>query len=736
MYLAFRKPPQGYDPAPDSPTLSTPVLVTELPDSPPENGPSRKALSRGLSEFLIEFSIGVNRYAMYPAGHPSLAPAVDGILRRLVKLFTDRRSLNIGVARRQLVIEGVATEVKHPVLSELARRLHDFQIGAITFETGVGPDEILGVLGALGTEPEPDDTPLGLLDPGEIPSWPHIHLHPLGYERLGIKDGDTPGARTARTTQLWLGLAQAALAGADDDAEIEPEVIAKSIEGHHREAAYDQVIVGYMLQLAEALKTEQGAEAERVRERMAALMRELDDDTLARLVELGGDFEARKRFVLDANQGLAVDAVIKVLQAAATATRQTVSTSMTRLLSKLATHAGDGEGRLQTQARDTLLENVEELMTDWELEDPNPEEYTRVLDRISRSSPLFDRPEDPDDDGTEDGPDSEADRGTEELSDDDMAQAGLPGSLRVIQMALEVEAFGPTVQACVQDLVSMGRTGELVDLLQSVDSGNGVVEQVVAELTDPDQVRRYLDLADVESRVLQALATSGGEAMIPHFLQALAEAESRSVRRKVFDVAKEMGPAVGDLVLEALAGEERWFVIRNFLALLDFMPEAAQALDLLPFLQHQDARVRREALPLALARPDLRDRGLAIGLKDQDERVVRNAVAALPTPLPQALVPTVIKRVLEAEHPPQVKAVAIRTLTGVRTPLARDALLRISVDGRSLLGKLRIADRDASVLAALQVLTSDWAEDGEVAPLLRQARRSKDPEVVRAVEMP
>lgn len=704
-------------------------LVTEPSDAPPESGPSRKALSRGLSEFLIEFSIGVNRYAMYPAGHPSLAPAVEGILRRLAQLFTARQSLNIGVARRQLVIEGVATEEKHPVLSELARRLHDFQLGAITFEAGVGADEVLGVLATLGQELEPEDTPIGLLDPAEIPSWPHIHLHPLGYERLGIKDGDTPGVGTARATRLWLGLAQAALAGAEDEADSDPQVIAESIDGHRREAAYDQVIVGYMLQLAEALKTEKGAEAERVRERMATLMREIDDDTLARLVELGGDFDARRRFVLDANQSLAVDAVIKVLQAAATATQQTVSTSMTRLLSKLAAHSEEGGGPLRTHARDTLRENVEGLLEDWGLEDPNPEEYTRVLDRISRSSPLFDRSM------PESGGDADPSRVGEDgaVTVEDAAEAELPGSLRVIQMALEIDAFGPTVKACVHDLLTLGRASDLVELVRAVDRGPAVIESVIRELTDADEVRRYLELPDVDAGVLEALAEFGGDDMIDPFLDALAEAESRAVRRKVFDVLKGLGPEVGNEVIRRLASEERWYVIRNFLALLDFLPEAAASLDVFPYLQHQDARVRREALPLVLADSGQRDRGLALGLADPDDRVVHTAVSALPTPLPDALVPTVMKRILRADRPAQLKAAAIRTLVGPRTSLVRDALVSVAVDGRSLLGKVRLADSGPAVLAALHVLAEGWAEDEEVAPILRQARRSKDPELRQAV---
>ena len=81
----------------------------------------RAALSRELSELLIELSIAVHRFAMYPPGHPSLAPAVDNVLGRLAEVFVDREQLSIGVAQKQLVIEGMATEARHPVLGGRSR---------------------------------------------------------------------------------------------------------------------------------------------------------------------------------------------------------------------------------------------------------------------------------------------------------------------------------------------------------------------------------------------------------------------------------------------------------------------------------------------------------------------------------------------------------------------------------------------------------------------------------------
>src|SRR2546429_2351025 len=96
----------------------------------------RATLSRDLADFLIELSIALHKHAMYPEGHPSLAPAAAGVTRRAERLLQDRSTLSLGVARQQLVIEGVATDPKHPVLAELAGRLHPPHLGAMTFRGG------------------------------------------------------------------------------------------------------------------------------------------------------------------------------------------------------------------------------------------------------------------------------------------------------------------------------------------------------------------------------------------------------------------------------------------------------------------------------------------------------------------------------------------------------------------------------------------------------------------------
>src|SRR3989449_11291784 len=179
------------------------------------------SLSRELADFLIELSIALHKHAMYPEGHPSLAPAAAGVTRRAERLFEERATLALGVARQQLVIEGVATDAKNPVLSELAGRLHRHHLGAVTFHRGLRTTEVADVLRTLAVDAERTGDPLGLGPPEQLRAWDHILLHSVTYERLELlqeDDGTAPldekGAkeRGLRGAQLWVGLARAALA--------------------------------------------------------------------------------------------------------------------------------------------------------------------------------------------------------------------------------------------------------------------------------------------------------------------------------------------------------------------------------------------------------------------------------------------------------------------------------------------------------------------------------------------
>jgi len=171
------------------------------PPTPPPAAPPGKggvtSLPRDLSDFLVELSITLNKHTIYPAGHPLLGVAIEGVANRLELLFIGARdSLSIGVARKQLIMEGVATDPQNPVLKELAERLHRHHVGALKFQRGVTRQELADSLSALAVDATRSEKPIGLDREALIDRWQHVHFFPLSYDRLQLIEEDATGEPT------------------------------------------------------------------------------------------------------------------------------------------------------------------------------------------------------------------------------------------------------------------------------------------------------------------------------------------------------------------------------------------------------------------------------------------------------------------------------------------------------------------------------------------------------------
>lgn len=666
------------------------------------------ALSKELSDFLLELSIAVHRAAMYPGEHPALQEAAGKLLASLSRLLEHRSQVAIGVAQSQLVIEGVATEADHPVLGDLARRLHGHQLGAITFARGAESDEVLALLYMLARDSQREGVPLGLLSPDELPRWPHVRVYPLGYERLEFREETEARAATPdRATHLWLGLAQAAMPpeeAVDAAAPPDAEKVAQSIQAHRREAAYDQVIVGYLLQLAEELKG-QGTDPSVVRDRVSALIRALDPETLARIVEMGGNGAQRERFLLDASQSLAVDSVMKIVRAAATASRKDISSSLTRLLTKLSKHAEGGAPRVRDQADLALRENVEGLLQDWRIEERGPDRYSLLLDTMARAAPVF--------------------RQT-------AIEGGPAGSRRLLQMSLELDAWGPDVAEALETLLEAREIRFLLAVTDGASAGNQVAAAIRERLTRPDQLRRLLQGEDIDEGTLADLVARMGSPALPVLLDVLADSESPPIQRKVFDVLARQGEALGPLLAQRLP-DSRWPVVKNLLVLLQKVPQLPAGFSPEPYLVHDEVQVRREAFPLALRDPTHRTAALLKGLADADDRIVRMSLSALQRggahPDLGSVADPVWARVrvlLRASRDPEVRFLAVKALEASASPEALEGLLELVAPGRTFLGRPKLANPGPEVVAALHALCRSWGSDPVVARILAQARKSRD----------
>ena len=351
------------------------------PDRPAES----QTLSRELSVFLIQLSVGLHKYGTYPKGHPVIAQAAKAVNHGASALLMNRESLTIGVARDQLIVEGVPTDPDNPLLRELASRLHRHQISIIRFHPNILAEELEDFLETISAEANRQEMPFGLRPREELERWKTIEVEPFTFDHLQIGEGGEARPAQSRSAQLWFGLASAALrrGRATDVVDQDAGQIAHAINSHAHDKSYDQIIVGYLQELGRELRRREGETYTELHDRVNQLLGSLDQETMSRLLSVGGDLASRQELVADFASSLPVKAVLDLIQAAGKAEKKTISSSLLRMLTKLADHADHGSSSVRSDADEGFRVAVNDLLSDWTLADPNPDNYTQVLDHLA-----------------------------------------------------------------------------------------------------------------------------------------------------------------------------------------------------------------------------------------------------------------------------------------------------------------------------------------------------------------
>jgi hypothetical protein len=700
-------------PQPDS-AVPESAPPTPGPDAPaPAPSGSSTTLSKDLSDFLTELSVALHRRAMYPGGHPSLATAEGRVLKRLAPLLKMSGQLAVGIASEQLVIDGIATDAKNHLLRNLAQRLHGHHLAGFKLHTGVTGPEITGFLERLALDPKVATNEPITLPGSNATKWPHISAFRLSYERLELVEEDEAafgGRKMPRAAQLWFALSQAAMmADAADltaiSADTDPGDVAKAMNARAAaQHAFEQVVVGYLLQIAEELKTSQSDDAAVLRTRVSKLVRALSPEAVKRLLEMGGDLAQRHAFLNDAAEGMAVEAVLTLTVAAAQVQQQAISKPLLRLLVKLASHSRRGPAHVRPTTDRAFRDNVHELIDGWYLPDPSSSEYGKVLDRMANPTP---------------GPFSLG-----------ITQQAEPE--RVIEMCIEVRNAAPTLWDAVSAVISRGDIVMLLDTLDAAPADNPLPGVIRARIATPEYFARLLDTPAVDPKRLEEFARRVGEPATTALLEALAESQSRTTRRKLLDVLSHLGDSIGGPVVTRLPGAP-WYIQRNLLILLGGLSKWPADFTPTPFASHADNRVRREAYRLMLRRQATREAAITGALGDPDIQIVRLAIDASQKDCPPAAVPRLVQRIVARSLPPDIEQLAVRTLAGTGAPEALPCLLLLAVYRTRWLRRERISSKSPAVLAALSGLATHWAADAHVAKIIGQASRSNDADIRGAV---
>jgi hypothetical protein len=681
-------------------------------------GAEPASLPKELADFLMDLAVALHKHAIYPPGHPLLDHAVDSVHAALARLLADRPALSIGVARRQLIIEGVATDSDHPLLAELAGKLHRHHLGAVKLLPGITRPELSDALAVVGLEAQRDAQPIGMQPELLHSRWTHVKLFPLTYDRLELLDEDLEGesargVRSGHAAQLWVGLARAAIA-ADHTAQpeqsaLDPEMVAHAIDEHDREQAYDQVIVGYLLQIAREVKQDGSREDTGLQRRISKLVGSLRPETLRRLLEMGGDSMQRRRFVLDASQGMTVDAVVELVQAAATAEGQTISHSLVRMLTKLASHAASDASARSRAADGAFREHVERLVGSWSLDDPNPAAYSAALSQIAHANV-----------GAEHGA----------VADELACEPA-----RVLGIALELDVPGQRVTHAASMMLDAGALGELLDLLDAAPDPQGVVASGVwRQILERDPLHTLLAAPRLDNAAIRRLVAREGTAAVPVILAALDACREGSRQERLMSYLISVGPNAAPAVAEHLARAAAPLA-RELLAGLVKLAPTEPPVEAGPYLTHFDPALRREATKLLLGYESTREATLFTAVRDADERVVYSALLAAGAGCTGEVAAVIRKRIDNGDLTDgAARAAGIRAVATRRDDAALGWVLAHALLPGGLLRRARLAPASPELLASLTALVTHWADHPGAAAALELAHKSTSPSVRAAVQ--
>ncbi len=646
--------------------------------------------------FLIRFSVALHKHSSYPPGHPTLTAADAGAIEALQPLLARRDALTVAVARSNLLVDGAETDPSHPVLRELAERLHRRQIGAFVFRPGVDMNELSSVLHEIAGDTQRVRQRVVGEAGAEPLQFPHVDLLAHNYRRLALAGTAGERARSesaAPERRLWLELVSTLGAEANT-----PQTLAEALNARAHGSGEGDQIAELLLALGREAREAQGEERFLRESELRNLVSQLSPDTMSWL--FGGEGAGADRF-RDAIDTMPADGVLVLVQSAAQASKQNISHYMLRLLQKMARHSDASPTEAPVDSE--LRESARSLVENWTLEDPNPGMHAHILDHLARQEP---------------GAPARAD-----VTDG-------AGPLRLVQLGLETGCASEDVLGALDELLGARRLGEVLDLLG--DDASEAAGKLREHLLRPDAIRSILleepvDLV-AEERYIGTLGTEAAGAM----LDALAISESQDTRRVILARLVQLGDDIADQLAERLP-HVPWYVQRNLLALLVRCRRVPSTFSARSWSEHQEVSVRYPAIQLMLRSSAEREDGVHRALGDVDPRIVRLGLEGAQRSLPRQAVTRVLMLAGATNRPLELRTRAIELHRQVSAPMARDWLLGRVLTKRTLLRGERLQPKSPEVLAALRVLASSWTSDPKAQRAIKLAVQSGDGEVVAAV---
>lgn len=674
--------------------------------TPPTSSP--EAIPLELRELAQELAVAVHKRGIYPASHPMQLGAVDAVHTRIQRLLSTRLELPIGVARTHLLLDGIATDPEHPLLSELASRMHDHQLGGVRFTRGVTRDALDALVGALAESAVRGGIPLGARTGDAAPRWPHVIVSPVAFEQLALLDeGGAPvpnAARAARAAELWGALANAALAdgaGAGVAGHVlPPQELARSIEQKLGTPQFDDHLSGFLLQAVGALEGKARDGEPALRMQLSQLVESLSEEALQRLLEMGGDRTSRDAFLDSASQSLGAHAVLDLVRVAAAQDGAPISSAVLRLMRKLAREASTV--RAGARGADFALRRIaRHLLRDWTLDDPNPDAYSRMLVELSSEGSV-----------------AAVDRGRDALEPE-----------RVVEISLEVDLVAPSTESALGRLVMRDGVAATLERLQLLPESE-TRESLVGRLLNESMLREQLAAERPDLPLLAQAVDRMRERAIPAILQAIDQRDEADPSWTV-PLLLRLGDDVIDPLRGALPGSSIK-VLRLLVAVFERLDLWPPGVDPMTFARHPDAAVRRDVFRFLLRHDATREPAVLLGLRDGDARTFHQAMQFALRGCSVEGARLLMRRFDDESLGAELRPRVIRTIASVGTPEAQAWLCARVLTARWWRGGVRLRKGSPEVLAAIGALAQHYRGQEGAEQVLQLASRSRETDIRRA----
>ncbi len=660
----------------------------------PENAAEAGAdLPADVLALLTELARALHRQAMYPPEHPALHGSSVALAELVNEVLDDIPDIAIHVGRNQLVVEGALSDPNNPALASLANQLHRHHVASLALSREIEPDEVAELLAVLSADPHQDAA-----SPLSEKAWPHVRITLLQYDRQTLDE--RVSLPTGELGSVWLALAHSALAddGVDPAEATDASGLARDIEARCTDDAYARSVTQNLLEVERTIERSPGETSE-LQELVSNLVESLDSEALRTLLQRGTNTTERRELLAGASKTFQAGALVKLLREVAELDDCEIPHSVWLMLTKLARHAEQGLPDRRSHASEVVRKQVLELLANWDVSTSAPSDYANVLEAMS------------------------ADGSAKTAHDAGSSRISVEAA-RILQMGIEVERVEGPVLEGFSEMVREGAIAELLDVLEEAPAENPAVQELWAQLERPEVLASLLDRGPLDLDVIDRLIDLLGVAAAPPLLDALAESESRAVRSQLLRRLADLGPGIGPEVVQRL-DDERWFVRRNLLSLLDDLGRSPEGFTAAPYLEDENEGTRLAAIKLLLREPSERARAVAAALQCDDSRTVILGLLAARGDLPKDQVGRIVALALAEENSREVRVHAIRALNEVRSDVALEALIQIALGKRRWTLRRRVAGRSAVGREVLAVLGSTWGDNPRAKRVLRRAGHSK-----------